>query len=257
MLRRGMPTDMMEAAGSGPAAASSAPTLPLGDRPTLPSRLPDRPPPPGGPPAPPPPGALPPNRPIIPPRPPRAANPAVLWEQAARDGLTKHSALMVVGTIRKGSLGAVEALLAQMNAPTVAGNPVVPFAAIRGLHFARFLLHPAVPGRDMPDRLVFGTDVDGPLDEHIDDLARTAGPGLSQLFGHCQEWEEGHPDRLARFLRRTLRIQTQFVGARGVGSIRSGANMPCTNAFRGSSTAWPGRRRTGCFPGPGNSSRKR
>jgi Dyp-type peroxidase family len=143
----------------------------------------------------------------------RERTPAEKTESAASDGRTDQSSLLVMVPIKAGHYAALEELLAKVANPDdgydFEVNCIIPFAQIRTLHFARILLHQASPGPDnpiptwppppahgapqahgppIPAKLLFSTDFDGPLDAHLDELIREAGPGLDQVFGHCEGW---------------------------------------------------------------------
>jgi hypothetical protein len=65
-----------------------------------------------------------------------------------------------------------------------------PFARLTTTHFARFvLLDRAVDldGKPIDAQLVYMSDIDEPLDRHLDELL--AGEGVDRIFGHC----EGYP----------------------------------------------------------------
>jgi Dyp-type peroxidase family len=142
---------------------------------------------------------------------------------AAHDGRMRQGSLLVMARIRAGRYEALETLLGQIADPPAGEdielNPVIPFARLRTVHFARFLLHAASPseeapfpesggtkhaqGPPIPPKLLFATDFDGPLRAHLEELLDVAGPGLDRVFEHCEGWP-GHRDRRAalRFFRR-------------------------------------------------------
>jgi hypothetical protein len=70
--------------------------------------------------------------------------------------------------------------------------PLVPFAELSGVHFARLLLledaHD-LGGELIPASLVFMSEVDSPLKRHLGELAEAGGPALDAAFGLC----EGYP----------------------------------------------------------------
>jgi hypothetical protein len=79
-----------------------------------------------------------------------------------------------------------------------AGNDVVPFGRLPGVHFARFVvLAPArdLGGQPIPPSLVFHTDVDGSRDRYLRALVDVAGGGVDRIFAHC----EGYPPAAARW----------------------------------------------------------
>ena len=169
-------------------------------------------------------------------------------ESAALDGRTSQASLLVMPRIKAGHMDALLALLQQVAKPEDADlelNPVIPFARLRSVHFLRILVHhpspskqapipvyegkPQAHGPEIPAKLLFSTDYDGTLDEHLDELLRVAGPGLDQLFGHCEGWP-GHDDRRgahAFFLRNRVASNTFYTGTmhRSVEQIRREARL--------------------------------
>jgi hypothetical protein len=103
----------------------------------------------------------------------------------------EQSALTIVARVRQESVEDLRTLLAGMQADP-GGNGVLPFARLRGVHFARLVLLDAdtdLAGRAVPPQLVFLSDVDGPLDRHLDELVDATGDGIDRVFGFC----EGYP----------------------------------------------------------------
>ncbi|HEX6372762.1 MAG TPA: hypothetical protein VF006_27825 [Longimicrobium sp.] len=169
----------------------------------------------------------------------RHRTPAEKTESARTDGRTEQSSLLVMVPIRPGQEQSLLALLDEVANPSdnydFEVNCIIPFARIRTLHFARILVHEASPGPDnplptyppppmkgkvqvkgppIPPKMLFATDFDGPLDEHIDDVLSVAGPGLDRVFGHCEGWP-GSDDRAAvhgYFLRHRIPSNTFYTG---------------------------------------------
>ena len=169
----------------------------------------------------------------------RARTPAEKTESAQSDGRTDQSSLLVMVPVKAGHRGALLELLDRVANPDdgydFEVNCIIPFAKVRTLHFARILLHEASPtptnplptyppppakgepqakGPPIPAKLLFATDFDGPLDQHVDELLEVAGPGLDQVFGHCEGWP-GSSDRGAVhgfFLRHRIPSNTFYTG---------------------------------------------
>ncbi|HET7463388.1 MAG TPA: Dyp-type peroxidase [Longimicrobium sp.] len=139
----------------------------------------------------------------------RMRSPREDLESARFDGRTSQASLLVMPRIKPGeqNMGSLLALLQKVAKPEDADmemNPVIPFANLRTVHFLRILVHqpspsadapipvydgkPQVHGPPIPPKLLFSTDYDGTLDAHIDELLREAGPGLDQVFSHCEGW---------------------------------------------------------------------
>ncbi len=173
----------------------------------------------------------------------RARTPQEDVESAKLDGRTGQASLLVMPRIKPGHLDALLELLDRVAKPEdedVEINPVIPFAKLRTVHFLRILVHypspseqapipvydgkPQAHGPPIPPKLLFSTDFDGLLDEHLDELLREAGPGLDQVFGHCEGWP-GHADRGAAhsfFLLNRVESNTFYTGTmkRSVDQIR-------------------------------------
>ena len=107
--------------------------------------------------------------------------------------MTLHGALSIIATVNPGKEAALAALL-QHIATDPGLNPLVPFAAIGSIHFARFVICPAKPdahGNPIPCRLVFTTNYDQSTQDHLEELVLQAGPGLWKIFSHCDQFPGG------------------------------------------------------------------
>ena len=141
----------------------------------------------------------------------RAGSPADR-RAAAMDGRTRQQSLLLMVPITPGKdvLLSLEDLLREIaNTPEEdsGGHPVIPFGKVAGVHFARILIHYASEGpptpkgqrpipAPIPNKLLFATDFDGTLKDHLFDLIDVASDGLDRLFGHCEGWPElGRRDR--------------------------------------------------------------
>jgi hypothetical protein len=108
--------------------------------------------------------------------------------------LTRQLPVVIIGRVRARQVGPLRRLLERMG-EDAAGNDVLPLARLRTAHFARFVLLAATTdlrGRPIPAQLLFMSDVDDPVDRHLDDLLSMA-EGVDRVFGHC----EGYPARKA------------------------------------------------------------
>lgn len=169
----------------------------------------------------------------------RHRSPAEKTESAKSDGRTAQSSLLVMVPVKAGHYHALETLLKKVANPDdgydFEVNCIIPFAKIRTLHFGRILLHQASPGPNnpiptfppppaqgapqakgppIPPKMLFATDFDGPLDAHVDELLAVAGPGLDEVFSHCEGWP-GYRDRAAvhgYFLRHRIASNTFYTG---------------------------------------------
>ncbi|MFI1970581.1 hypothetical protein [Streptomyces cinnamoneus] len=75
------------------------------------------------------------------------------------------------------------------------------FPDVKGIHFARLLLVPEGPGgadEGMPASVVFMSEVDAPLRDHLADLVRKSGDALEKVFAHCDGYPSGGAPARAR-----------------------------------------------------------
>lgn len=141
---------------------------------------------------------------------------------------TKQHALLVITTIEKEHREALEELLGDIVTGDVEDNEWIPFKSLKTIHFARLFILPAttdVKGQPIPDQLLFSTNYDGPLDEHLAELVDVAGEsGLDEIYKHCK----GYPaqptaeKRIAYLRAHQAKYSTFYVGTVGrtVGQIR-------------------------------------
>jgi len=131
-------------------------------------------------------------------------------------------ALTLVAPVRTGEVESLKTLLESMG-DGVANGSVVDFAALDGVHFARFIvLDEARDLRDepLPASLLYMVDLDLPREQHLGQLVDLAGDGLDRLFGHCEDYPE-RPTREQRldYLRRH-RVREQAFYVNTVGRTR-------------------------------------
>lgn len=105
--------------------------------------------------------------------------------------MSHQVAVTIVADVRPGETDSLKRLLATMG-DGVANGSVVDLSALRGVHFARFVLLDETDdlrGEPLPASLVYMSDVDITADGHLFELVDTVGSGLDLLFGHC----DGYP----------------------------------------------------------------
>ncbi len=133
-----------------------------------------------------------------------AETPQEALESAASDGLLPQGAMLVMAEVAAGKLDSLRACLDEMLEPDIEYNSVLPFLRLRSVHFARFLIHEEardLKGRVIPAKLLFATDFDGSLGEHVDELLREGRAGLERAFQHCVGFpESSDPNQLRLFL---------------------------------------------------------
>ncbi|MFG2287939.1 hypothetical protein ACGFOU_17990 [Streptomyces sp. NPDC048595] len=94
----------------------------------------------------------------------------------------------------------VRRVLAEANAKGPFGT-YFHLSDVKGIHFARLLLVPEGPGGSragMPASVVYMSEVDAPLHEHLADLVRKAGDELGEVFAHCDGYPQGDASARAR-----------------------------------------------------------
>lgn len=132
--------------------------------------------------------------------------------------MTQHGAYSMVVYISEGKQAQLAALLQEIVDNDVETNPIVPFKLITGIHFARFIFLDEsidVHGKEVASRLVFTTNYDMPLNNHIQEMVRVAGPGLWRIFSMCQNFSSGNynAEILERFLlSQNIPSETFYVG---------------------------------------------
>ena len=138
---------------------------------------------------------------------------------ARGDGRLAQGALLVIARVKRtpSARRDLETLLRSMAQPAkpidLETNPVIPFGRIPSVHFARILVLPESKGPlgpkgdpevlavPIPAQLLFATDFDGSLADHLSELVEVAADGLDQVFSFCEGWTPiGGRDRRSRFL---------------------------------------------------------
>jgi hypothetical protein len=152
-------------------------------------------------------------------------------ETAQWDGRGRQDSLLVMAAIKPSRVDSLSELLDQIANPPAGEdfevNPIIPFRKLRGVHFARILIHwpspspkapipewngiPQASGPAIPAKLLFATDFDGTLAAHIQELMRVAGPGLDAIFNHCENWPgTADPAEVERFFVRNRVVSNTF-----------------------------------------------
>jgi hypothetical protein len=132
-------------------------------------------------------------------------------------------ALTVVAPLREGARSQLDAALEAAGSSD--GEAAVPFAQLTGVHFARIFVLDAdvtADGTHTPEKLVWMSDVDAPLERHLSELSELAGPALDRLLCHC----EGYPDAVdARARRVYLDAHTVSSAAAYVNTVGRGLDQ--------------------------------
>lgn len=152
-------------------------------------------------------------------------------ERARLDGRTLHGAYLLVAPILPGRADSLRAVLAEINADAEA-NALLPFLKLRSVHYARFVISEEtrdVHGSPIPAQLLFATDYDGALDDHLAELVREGGDGLHRVFSNCVGYGSFSPERMIAWMRtnQVTDATTHYVGAvgRSVSQIRREAYL--------------------------------
>jgi len=127
--------------------------------------------------------------------------------------------LAVRATVRRESVTELLSLLERMGGGE-AGVPAIPFVKLRGVHFARLLVledSTDVDEQLVPASLLWMSDVDAPLESHLDQLAALGGPGLDAAFGLCEGYPpDPTPEMRSAYLREHLvKTQANYVNTVG------------------------------------------
>jgi hypothetical protein len=104
-----------------------------------------------------------------------------------------------------------------------------PLADLPGVHFARVFVLPGDRELDVPDTLVYLSEIDAPERAHLDALTGPESGLLGQLFAQCDGFPDGGGDRArARWTRRhRVRAAARYVHqvGRGAQQIRDEARL--------------------------------
>jgi len=93
--------------------------------------------------------------------------------------------LTFIAKVNKDRVSELDKLLESIAKPDVERNTVIPFPALKQLHFASLVLN------DAPDYgayLIFENNFDGPLDSYLEELYAQAAAGLHQIYSHCNDY---------------------------------------------------------------------
>ena len=131
--------------------------------------------------------------------------------------MTSQGALTIVTSIIPDRQKELVDLLAKIQ-EDVESNLHVPFIKLTSIHFARWV----VLERDMqgvkvdPPLLVFSSNFDDPLEQHLSEMVRIAGPGLENLYDCCQGFSKGQDQDIQQYLMdKRVPYSTFFAGTRG------------------------------------------
>jgi hypothetical protein len=168
--------------------------------------------------------------------------------------------LTIVAAVRPGRAADVERVLEAMG-DGVANAEAVAFAALSGVHFARFLLVDEatdLAGAPLPASLLYMSDLDVSQARHVAELVDTSSPQLDRLLEHCDGYPDGtsrtRDTRIAYLRDHVVREQARYVNTVGRTVARCTPMPGCGTPSRPISTAaarWPTTRSSrgrGCAP---------
>jgi hypothetical protein len=129
----------------------------------------------------------------------RVATRRVTAVPVARDGSVRQGGMSVITAIIPGRTAQLRALLDSIDQDAARGtdvesNPLIPFTRLTRVHFARWLIFEEARdtrNRTIPATLIFNTNYDEPLYEHLEELIDVAGPGLDAIYRHCVDYPAG------------------------------------------------------------------
>jgi uncharacterized membrane protein len=138
--------------------------------------------------------------------------------------MTSHGALSVVVNIKPRQEQLLIDTFKQMEKVEVDTNHLVPFRLITTIHFARFVVlqkDEDAKGHAIPARLVFTTNYDLPLENHLQQLVQIAGEGLWQIFSSCEYFPASsyNPESLYGYLQANNQQTETFYVGRGNRSV--------------------------------------
>jgi hypothetical protein len=130
-------------------------------------------------------------------------------------------ALTIRAPIMPAEVDALEEVFAQIR-QDVETNDLMPFGKLRAVHFARFVIIPGGTGttvENVKPTLIWASNVDAPLEAHLENLVAVGGEGLDEIYRHC----EGYPEapsrdaasRLAYLRRHMIPAQAFYVNTVG------------------------------------------
>ncbi len=96
----------------------------------------------------------------------------------------RQTILTFICEVTPDAAGRLKSLLEDIQSNRAA-NPSIPFADLKSLHFAGFVIY----DDDYGSKLIFENNFDGLIDDYLEELSRHAGAGLHEIYSCC----EGYP----------------------------------------------------------------
>ena len=120
-----------------------------------------------------------------------------------------QNGLTVLVPIREGQVEALKEFLNKIG-HHIEDNPFMPFDRLSRVHFMRWVVIDTaiVDGKQCPAYLALGSNFDGTIEEHLQELIAEALPGLQKIYHHCKGFPEGaaspKADQMLAYLKRHL-----------------------------------------------------
>ncbi|MDP8908378.1 MAG: hypothetical protein M3N47_04515 [Chloroflexota bacterium] len=122
-------------------------------------------------------------------------------------------------TVVRGRVDELRGLLERIGSD-VDGAASFPFSRMGGVHFARLVLlddSQADGESPIPASLVIMSEIDAPLERHLEDLGRLGGPALDASFGLCEDYpaDPTPQARIAYLRQRQITPEAAYVNTVG------------------------------------------
>jgi hypothetical protein len=145
-----------------------------------------------------------------------------------RRAVVPHQIFVTIrAELRPGRAGEVASLLDALR--KIVEQDGGPLADLPGVHFARVFVLPGDPELDVPDTLIYSSEIDAPERAHLNALTTPESGLLGQLFAQCDSFPEGGSERArVRWARRNrVRAAARYVHqvGRSTPQIRNEARL--------------------------------
>jgi len=130
--------------------------------------------------------------------------------------MTIQGALTIISPIRKSQVDLLRNVLEDMVKHDVEDNPAFPLIEVKTIHFARFVIIPGINGK--PDQLLFSSDFDEPLKEHLHELVTKGLKGLHAIYSYCADYCQNNEGTISYMLQ-YLNLHTVSCNASYVGTL--------------------------------------
>lgn len=105
-----------------------------------------------------------------------------------------HTVMAIVSPVKPAAVEGLRALLNKIG-DDPEKNTYVPFRSLRTLHFSSLVLHDAHQDKGFSPCLVFENNFDGAVEPFLQELCGLAGPGLHEIYSHCEDYKPTSADR--------------------------------------------------------------